>query len=128
MNVTIEQVRTAVHGFVTAGATGTAAAGDIRELSYQGKVFSYPCIRYEVTCDPDECDNYDVNFTLWVFSEDASSLEVTQIVDQLIAALHDRRYTGAIQLQNVKVISAPAPLRGEILWRGALYCTCLATR
>ena len=125
MNVTVAQIKEALEVLVTARST---LAPDVREVEYQGKVFAYPCVRYGVdTCEPNECDDYRVNFTLWAWSEAESSLEVTRIIDELAEALDGTRTTAPIVLQVIKLQSVPRTVRDSGLWRGEAYFQCLAS-
>ena len=128
MNVTLVQVKRAIQNILAKPGHITSTT-DIRELSYQGKAFAYPCVRYEVeTCEPDECNDYRVLFNVYCWSEEESSLQATQITDQVVAALHRHiEAANPIRLQMIYVLGVPSVVRDGVLWRGEVYCKCLAT-
>lgn len=124
MNVTVRQVREALQAHI---AAKSSIATDIRELNYQGSDFAYPCVRWDCICEPDHCDDLVTNFTVYCWSEEPSSLEATRIIDEIAVALNNHDYHGAIQLQNILLLSVPAVVRDDRLWRGEAYFKCLAT-
>jgi hypothetical protein len=117
MNVTIEAARAAILARLKAKVTLTS---DVRELESQRVGYSYPCLRYAAAFEPTECGDWRVVLTVYVWSEGDSSLEANQIVDEVIAGLHERSCVSAgVRLQVIRLTGAPRFVRGDDrLWRG----------
>lgn len=102
-------------------------ATDVRGLYYQGQTFAYPAVRHDIiSFEPASDCGVLVNFAVYAWSESTSPLVALQILDQVIAGLHDKVVTGTPRLQNIKLVSAPRLARDRRLWRGEAYFRCQA--
>jgi hypothetical protein len=97
-----------------------ANANEIRENTWKGTEFAYPCVRVDLVNNRpggDGCpQGLDVIFQ--VYSEKPSSLEADNIAGIIVDILDDRQFSHnslnfALDATNVK----PAYVSGENLWR-----------
>lgn len=107
-------------------------AAEIREFYWQGTEFTYPSIRVDTRTQIPEgkgnCRTLHsvVNFTVYFYSEDDSSLECERIGFQVVEALFDQQIQDAAPSQGpawtsgvIDLMSLGAPRRtGERTWRG----------
>ena len=126
MNITVEQTRVALLAFVKQAVASKTT--DVRETNFQGQTITYPCVRYEAVLRPDECKGFDVLLSVYGWSEDESSLGVTEIIDAAITNLHGHSYTDAeVKVQVVFLEDTPPPVRIDRLWRGIARFRCIAS-
>lgn len=72
----------------------------IRELQWQGDTFQYPCVRLDleqneyVFDEQERCQLYQIEFSLYIFSEERSSKQCSQIKGLLENYLTGLGWTG----------------------------------
>ena len=72
----------------------------IRELQWQGDTFLYPCVRLDleqneyVFDEQERCQLYQIEFSLYIFSEERSSKQCSQIKGLLENYLTGKGWTG----------------------------------
>ncbi len=104
-------------------------ANEIKELEWQGEVFSYPNIRVSVDyypsvngCGPDDFDLY-----IDVFSEEKSSKQAVHIAEVLQNLLHKKPFTqSGVKFPMVWVKKVDRPDRDIFAWRSTLHIKGLA--
>ena len=113
-------------------ATVTNVLGDgvsgIKELEWQGDTFKYPCVRLdlesnEYVFDEQElCQLYSIEFSLYIFSEERSSKQCSQIKGLLENYLTGIGWTGTnAKYTRLRLIdSVPAVREDERTWRSQL--------
>ena len=111
-----------------------ASAQEVREINYMGDEFGFPAIRVRIdTHEPmrgtEPCDNSIAIFSIFVYTEDASSLLCQQVTAAVKSFLHRSQLAGTgynIATILSTGISAPAPT-GPQTWmqrsgyRGNVY-------
>lgn len=93
------------------------SATEVREINYMGDEFGYPAIRvridtHEPMRGPEPCDNSIAIFSIFVYTEDASSLTCQEITAAVKDFLHRSQLAGIgynIATILSTGISAPAP-------------------
>lgn len=106
----------------------TNGASDIKELQWQGDQFGYPSVRLDIekneyTYDEQErCQISQLTFSLYIFSEERSSKQCSQIKGLLETALTGIGFTGtnARYLRLKLADNVPAIRSGEMEWRSQL--------
>ena len=96
----VDDIRSALISYMKANSTITTALGstvEIRERQWQGTEFVYPCIRVSIgSAVPQmagECDVFDCNVSITVFSELAQSSQADNITGIINTVLHRRSFS-----------------------------------
>ena len=123
-----DEVQSALVQYMKVNTTITASIPDgsdeIRESQWQGVNFKYPNIRVNVprlTEMTNLCHAFNADFSILVFSEEASSYEADKIVGIINNVLHRRSFS----YQNVRFVLTtstiiPAIRSESRLWRSEL--------
>jgi len=118
-------------GTLTAWLGARSSADEIREESWQGTEHKYPCVRVDMgQQEPDGTGNCRpthsiVNFSVDVFSDEASSQECDQLLYFAFMALSDKKLSGdgfAVDRTNL-VAATPSMRISERLWRATARFT-----
>lgn len=111
-----------------------ANANEMRELEWQGTKFLYPCVRVRVnsferqTHGPN-CNIFDVDASIYVFAEDASSLKCDIIASEIFTALDLKSFSdpiNGVKFSGIRCIHIGADWaeeRGNWLSLVQLKCT-----
>lgn len=109
---------------------GVVASTEIRELEWQGDSFTYPNIRVELEDNTpyyDEqlrCGIQRVEFSVYVFSEQRSSKEASQIKTLLTNALVGDGFsnsTYSVRFLPIRILdNVPAIREDERIWRAQI--------
>lgn len=79
---------------------------EVRELTWQGDKFSYPCVRVgQVVLTPmnETCSAHKVEGSVMCFSELPSSLQADQMADIVFQALHGKSFShGSVKFAGMK--------------------------
>jgi len=102
----------------------TDGADEIREDQWQGSTFTYPNIRVRLSSTSStniSCDAADINFSIYVFSEDASSWQADKIAGIIVNVLGGNQgkqfATGGLNF-NLRVSTViPAIRSDKRTWR-----------
>jgi len=100
----------------------------IRELQWQGDNFQYPNVRLDLEDsgyefdEQEQCQLYFAEFSLYVFSEERSSRQCSQIKGLLENYLTGRGWTGAnAKYSRLRLIeNIPAVRQDEVTWRSQI--------
>lgn len=110
----------------------TNGASDIKELQWQGDTFKYPAVRLDLERteyefdEQEKCNLYNITFSVYIFSEERSSKQCSQIKGLLENYLSGLGWTGTyckfnrLRLQE----NVPAVREDENTWRGQLQYAC----
>lgn len=110
----------------------TSVLGDgvngIKELQWQGDTFTYPCVRLDLETngyefdEQERCSLYYVEFSLYIFSQERSSKQASQIKGLLENNLTGLGFTGANAKYNrLRLVeSVPAVREDSRTWRTSL--------
>jgi hypothetical protein len=109
-------------------ATGTSDIGGVRELQYQSDLFIYPNIRVDLESneyvfdEQERCQLQYVEFSVYVFSEQRSSKECSQIKGMLATALVGLGFHGAnAKYTRLRLVdNVPAVRESELIWRSQI--------
>ena len=104
---------------------GGVASTEIRELEWQGDVFTYPNIRVELETNEWEFDEQEkcmlqyVEFSAYCFSEQRSSKECSQIKTAIINAIGGIGFTtNSTKFMRLRLVdNVPAVRQDERTWR-----------
>lgn len=125
----IARIISIVTGSVYAGiVTGTSDIGGVREIQYQADTFIYPNIRVDlenneyVFDEQERCQLQYVEFSVYVFSEQRSSKECSQIKGMLATVLVGLGFHGTYaKYTRLRLVdNIPAVRESEILWRSQI--------
>lgn len=102
--------------------------GGIKELQWQGDNFQYPCVRLDIEDagyefdDQERCNLNFVEFSVYIFSEERSSKQCSQIKGLLEKAMTGRGWNGAYARYNLLRLldNVPAVRESELVWRSQL--------
>lgn len=106
-----------------------AGAAEIRESQWQGRDFTYPCVRVEIgpqtpIIGPAPCVWSRVDLSVYSFSEQDSSLQAEQIASAIKNSL-DRKHFSAIGFRffycHVTALNG-ARRTSEKVWRSEVVC------
>ena len=100
----------------------------IRELQWQGDTFQYPCVRLDleqneyVFDEQERCQLYQIEFSLYIFSEERSSKQCSVIKGLLENYLTGKGWTGTnAKYTRLRLIdSVPAVREDMTTWRTQL--------
>ena len=97
------------------------SSSDIKETQWQGRDFDYPAVRIRIISNtPVENSGcrHDVNIGIQVFSEQASSLEASQIAGIIGNTLHRKQFSSDSLNFALWVTDTPGAVRSDIqTWR-----------
>lgn len=109
---------------------GSVASVEVREYEWQGDTFSYPNIRVEVVDnrfyydEQGRCNLQLVEFSVYIFSEQKSSKECSQIKTQLInsfAGLGFSNQSLGLRFTPLRLVdNVPAIRQDERTWRSQI--------
>jgi len=73
-----------------------ATASEVREDQYQGRSYSYPCVRIDIGLELPyaDCTLAQVPFSVLCYSEKASSFEANDIANVVNQLLHHKPFSG----------------------------------
>lgn len=102
----------------TALVTLLTTLNEIRETQWQGNEFVYPCVRVRVGPQTPpgniQCAISRCRIVIQCFSENASSIEASNIAYAVLDALHGHTFTsGNVKFTMIKIISLGEPLRRD---------------
>jgi len=104
-------------------------SGSVREFNFQGTDFSYPAVRLQIESQIDVADTNvhcpsQVDFSWYVFSEKASSLEANSIAGRLVSELRGLSFSqNNIKFVKIRVLeNIPAIREDERTWRAQVRC------
>ena len=101
---------------------------EIREVEWQGDTFAYPNIRVDLGTQTDvimenNCNIWNINFSILVFSEMYSSKEANVILGVIANIMNKFSITsGGVHFVRVICTLVPAIRRDERTWRSELIC------
>jgi hypothetical protein len=107
---------------------GVAHPEEIREVEWQGDTFAYPNIRVDLGTQTDvimenNCNIWNINFSILVFSEMYSSKEANVILGVIANIMNKFSITsGGVHFVRVICTLVPAIRRDERTWRSELIC------
>lgn len=113
-------------------STVTSILGDgvsgIRELQWQGDTFLYPCVRLDleqneyVFDEQERCQLYQIEFSLYIFSEERSSKQCSQIKGLLENYLTGKGWTGTYgKYTRLRLVdNMPAVREDATTWRSQI--------
>ena len=112
---------------ITAELTN-GGANEIREAQWQGRDFSYPCVRVRIlSVDPmqPDCNRYEITVAIAVFSEEGSSYQADRISGIISNELHGSSFSQTVQSQAVRLSCwtneiIPAVRISERTWRSEI--------
>jgi len=104
-------------------------ANGIKELSYKGTDFSYPCIRIALEGQIDiagtntHCPS-QADFSFYIFSEKSSSKETNQIAGKVVAAFRGLSFSqSTVKFVKIRILeNIPAIAQDERTWRAQIRC------
>lgn len=99
------------------------SSAEIREAYFMGSDFGYPAIRVRIENNSpvnqaDPCDHSELTFTVFCYTEEASSLTCQQLADAVNNFLHRKHFTGTgyvIRRLRLAGLSGPSPV-GRNIW------------
>lgn len=107
----------------------TAGAVEIREAQWQGRDFTYPCVRFEIgpqtpLLKPGPCVWSRVSFSVYAYSEQDSSLQSEQIASALADVFNRKHFAGSgFRFFFCYVVSANGSRHtSEKVWRAEIAC------
>lgn len=109
--------------------TSLVPAAEIREVQWQGHQFTYPNIRVAVTSlvpiGNDDCSERNMTsyFSIFVFTEDDSSLNNMNIMSAVRNSFEKKQLTGATTFRSglVGTVRTLSPIRDTVRsWRGQI--------
>jgi len=103
-------------------------ADEIRQSQWQGREFSYPCVRVfigTITPMQPDCNRWEIEFSIGIFSEEASSYQADRISGIIHEVLHSKSFSQTVQSQDLRFSLwtnsiVPAIRRDEKTWRSEL--------
>lgn len=106
---------------------GDGASG-IKELQWQGVTFLYPCVRFDIENtgyefdEQEKCQLYFMEFSLFVFSQERSSKQCSQIKGLLENSLTALGWTGTnAKYSRLRMTdSVPSVREDERTWRSQI--------
>lgn len=105
--------------------TNVVGVNEVREYQWQGLDFTYPNVRVQLlpfSPSKDGCLYQDISFNVLCFSEQASSLESSQIAGIITTILHDTAFTSNnVAFNQCMVRSITPPYRQDTnTWRSTV--------
>lgn len=105
--------------------TGSVNVTEIREDQWQGREFTYPCVRVRLISNTpigsDDCGLARVSLSLQVFTEDASSLNADRIAGIINTVLHGRSFASNGIAFSCRTTNLVPALRSDIQeWRSEI--------
>lgn len=102
--------------------------GGVKELQWQGDTFQYPCVRLDIEDsgyefdEQERCQLYFVEFSVYIFSQERSSKQCSQIKGLLENYLTSRGWTGTSTKFNrlILIDTVPSTREDENTWRAQL--------
>ena len=99
------------------------SSAEIREANFMGADFGYPAIRVRIESNSpvnqaDPCDHSELTFTVFCYTEEASSLTCQQLAAAVNDFLHRKHFTGTgyvIRRLRSGGLSGPSPV-GRNIW------------
>lgn len=131
-----DEIQTSVISDLLADATITAELLDpteIRELHWKGQEFSYPNIRVEInrnvpSLGNDKCLS-DVDLTIYVYSEEASSRQANRIAGIIADKYHNKSLNSSgIFFTRLKATIIPAISQNLTTWRSQVNLSSTVRR
>ncbi len=96
----VDDIRSALISYMKTKTAITGAIGnttEIRERQWQGTEFEYPCVRVKISSAvpqmAGECNIFDCNISIEVFSETAQSSQADDIAGIINTVLHRRSFS-----------------------------------
>lgn len=109
---------------------GNVQSGEIKELEWQGDTFTYPAIRVDLETneyvfdEQERCMLQYVEFSVYVFSEQRSSKECSQIktlVSNALVGLGFNNTTHGVRFSRLRLVdNVPAVRESERAWRSQI--------
>lgn len=130
---TVEEVQTALLAYLKAQTSITsllANSGQIKETQWQGEDYSYPAIRVgnDVLPSKDGCSPDGVEGSVFIFSEQKSSKQCSQVASEVSKVLHRLSFTSAVngaKFMRIYVdrVTYPKQLEGTTIWQSQVQIT-----
>jgi hypothetical protein len=128
-----EDIQQAIVARLKANATLTnmlaSGAAEVREAQWQGRDFLYPCVRVELgpqtsLIKPSPCTWSRINFSVYAFSEQDSSLQADQVASAVADILDREKFAGSgFRFFFCYVVAANGAKRtSEKVWRAEIAC------
>lgn len=95
-----------------------ANSGQVKEDQWQGTSFTYPAVRVAITSQTPQngsldCSLSNLIFSIWVFTEDASSKNCDKICGEVNKLLHRKQVQGVVNLFSISSTSLDSATRQD---------------
>lgn len=103
-------------------------ASSIKEADWKGTDFTYPCIRIMIESQNDiagsTCNASEASFSVYTFSEKASSKEADQIAGIIVSAIRGISFEeNNIKFSQINIVeNIPAISQDGRTWRAQIRC------